>query len=375
MWKPSTPSAFASAAVFLALLRTNEPSPNRLFFRAAWDFTTSQSASQGDEQHTPLYKLIHATRAGRDKAFDAAIRTGVGGTDIGMAGLRARWEHAAIVLRDDSVLPELKRLELEVDKLDAARRSVSSFVLGESAAKTDQPPESLTKVETALLERRGLGYLTRLPVPIQRAYVTWTCGRRVGLGELYREACDELEWNRSKQAQLNTVFDLPDFLPAWLEGIDCSKPIIDLREFHRTSDARDKARASRAIMTANTNIFGLMELPGPRFPSSDEFRLLELVNEFRVMMGLSALSWSFELRALSTAEVEKQGGDRAAVGRATARNESELKLLLIQEASTVDDAWVKCLGTRASAKTLLTSDLTAGVVSNRAAAWSLVVGR
>jgi hypothetical protein len=266
-----------------------------LLIDGEWKLASMVAARRRSAAQSALERaLMEATGSGRDAALDDLA--GASGTEVAGAVLRVRMDRSLKVVRAGRVIEQLSRIAEQRVKLDAARAHALELIFdAETYFYPYNPP---TPPKTA-------GDYSRAQRAVDQAVsevdAIWKRARSVRLSASFLEAVEQLRWGAAALDELKQETELPPDVPAWLLVIPSGAEDYGLHEFAR--DAREAMAhdRNRRVRQRNEKQWVASErgVPGlgrDAIPNEAEREQVRVTNDYRLMMGRSALAWNPRLQ-------------------------------------------------------------------------------
>ncbi|MDZ4774838.1 MAG: CAP domain-containing protein [Planctomycetota bacterium] len=233
--------------------------------------------------------LEKATPAQRDAVLAELTAFGEEARARLVTALDRRLAGASTTLSAGNTLTQLDQLADARKILDLKRKRALDLIFDEERyfypyTPPDCPPEK-GKLYPAVQQQ-----VDDLVAAVATA---WNHPRRASLSTNFRGALDELDWNRAvRTAQHLTVASL-GALPAWIDGIDRTAEVIDLKTFGWNAVERAALQRDADVEALNARVWRKKDknaLPAA-IASADEQRQVAITNDYRCMFGRCALAW------------------------------------------------------------------------------------
>ena len=245
---------------------------------------------QDDDVDKLIGKFRKAQGADRDRIY----------TELGelvypeemMILLGERIAAASKVLKKGKTLSKLEALAEERKALDRLRKEVLGII--EDEVKYFAPYRvPAVSAEKAAEYRRVQAEIDKL---VDQIRDVWEGSKDRKLPKAFAAALEDFGWCHGEQLKLDPGASVPEDLPEWLAGLDTDRSAINVQAFGWTAAELAQIRRSALVMAANERrakeqkkVQGEPEI---RIPSSGEIEQVRITNEYRVMLGRTALAWN-----------------------------------------------------------------------------------
>ena len=282
---------------FCAVARTRNELPPRggyVYRDGRWVGARELARAAGDAALEDLAKRFEtAVPPHRDRLREALEKLGEPAKARYARALETRWTNALETLRRGTALSEIDQVAKQRAELDVKRKAALDLVFDEARYFYPYEPPACPA------EKAKLYAAVQHDVDVRVAAVRdlWKSSKRVELAPGVRAALEEVEWVRARASEQNLALEVPNTVPAWIEGIEASLGAVDLRTFAWSASERAALAEDRATELANQRSFASKEWDTQRAPNSEERAQVEITNEYRAMLGRRVLAWNPKLQA------------------------------------------------------------------------------
>lgn len=236
------------------------------------------------------HKLETALPAQRAAALAALAAFGPEAVERTATALRVRWNECgkSLAHATSSIAPiaELRR------ELDVRRKKALDLIFDEVRYFYPYTPPECPQEKIKLYAP----VQQEVDTLVARVRDTWKNSRRASQSAALRSALDELDWNRAEQKPRKLAFALAEGVPAWVDGLDRTADLVDVRTF--AWDAKERAIFTRNVQVEalNARMWERKGTDPARAASSEEQKQVQVTNEYRRMFARGALAWNPKLQ-------------------------------------------------------------------------------
>jgi len=224
----------------------------------------------------------------------AEYRAEGAGSELARA-IAARFAATAEELAKDPSTKRLERLAEDREALDAAREAALALIFDEEEYFYPYNPPECPPEKAALYA----DVQRRVDVLVMEVRVLWKRGETVSLGKDFRRLRDEIAWLQATAEELEVALEA-ERLPRWFAGLPAGFEAVSLREFAWTAVEAAALEHDRAVIAYDERVWEAEAWPADipeAVPDTGERRQVRITNEYRVMMGRSALAWNARIQA------------------------------------------------------------------------------
>ncbi len=241
-------------------------------------------------------RLLIAGPAERDRALLSLRLTG--DMDFLRKAVLARWERDLSEVRSSRTLPQLAKLAEDRRALDDARAAALAAISDTKIYFYPFDPPDRTHSKAQYLQAQK-----KIDTLLDKVRRAWSSARRVKLPEPFRTACEDLAWVHDRNAEY--FIEAPLDVPSYVLAIDPTIEELDLHAFAWTRQEmighrRDADQVERSAARLKS---WKHEQPA-QVPDAHEMELVQLVNDYRRMMGRSALAFNAKLHVAASVHAD-----------------------------------------------------------------------
>ena len=274
--------------------------------------SSSPGAVRQDTEAKLVKAVLDAGPKNRSAAYDA-LRLGAEEETV-KTTLETRAAAAVTVLQRGSTLKQLGVIADRRRTLDAAREGALRLIFDEERYFTPYRVPAVTPEKAAAYS----AVQREVDEHVDLAAQAWSDKKKAKLPRRFRVALEDLRWTRDRRAALDPAperrrgehrqpkadpapYDSGG-LPEWIGGLELGVDVINVRTFAWTAGERAELARSRRVVASNTERMRTAQkdeagTPEAARPSSDEIEQVRCTNEYRLMMGRTALAWHPSLQA------------------------------------------------------------------------------
>jgi len=266
------------------------PDGGYVFQRGGWRGKAAQDSEELAAAVAKLERrLAKAKTAERDELWESMLDAGDTALPAMERALDERWNRAVSTLQRGAALDALERLAQEREELDLRREQALDLIFDEEEyfypyRPPECPPEKA---------RLYWPVQQRVDELVAATREVWDRTRSVKLSAGFREALDGMAWTLECAQEIQLDLEVPAEVPVWIWAVPVELQDVSLREFAWDLQERDALRYDRTILAFNRRRWpDSKALEKEQRARNEEQRQVEITNEYRILLGRRALSWS-----------------------------------------------------------------------------------